>query len=59
MSSVLLGGTYDGRTVEDVLELDPAWVIENFGKGYNITNAQLNRAFVNLDVSLPWASEDD
>lgn len=42
-------GPYEGRTVEDVIILDPAWIIEN-AKEHAIHRDAVNSAREALDV---------
>lgn len=59
MSKTIEGGQYDGRTIEDIMELDPAWLLWNDGNGYNLTAEERYHTQVNLDEVLPWLDEDD
>jgi len=42
-------GPYEGRTVEDVIELDPSWVISN-SKEHGIIAEAVRQARINLDL---------
>lgn len=50
---------YDGRTIEDVMQLDPAWLLLFDGQGYNLTAEERYRTQVQLDEVLPWLEEDE
>ncbi len=48
--STLPSGPYKGRTVEDVLILDPVYLIQaHESGGYNLTPTELRRALKNID----------
>lgn len=43
-------GPYEGRTVDDVLILDPIWLlIQHEGGGYILTGPELKKALQNID----------
>lgn len=48
---ILSHGPYAGRTIEEVLECDPMWLMQ---EGYNVTDA-----LVALDEKKQWKDEDD
>lgn len=59
MNRSIEGGPYNGRTVDDVMELDPAWLLMNDGRGYNLTADERYHTQVKLDEVVPWLEEDD
>lgn len=57
--SVLSHGPYKGRTVQDVLILDPVYLIQlHENGGYNLTESEMSQALRNIDEVDTWQFED-
>lgn len=57
--STLPSGPYKGRTVDDVLILDPVYLIQQHEKGgYTLTVPELRRALQNVDEVDQWQFDD-
>lgn len=58
---ILQFGPYEGENIEDIVETDPAYVLEISitNPEMSISPAILNRARQRLDQSEPWLDDDD